>query len=185
MEIWKDIEWYEWKYQVSNLWNVKSLNYRKTWKEKLLKLNKDKDWYSVCSIYINWKVKILKCHRLVARAFIPNPESKKEVNHKNWIKDDNRIENLIWNTRSENMLHSYNILNNNSWFKKNRTISLKKYNWTPNIKKVNQYDLDWNFIKTWDCIMDIQRELSVFSSNIVNVCRWINKTSWWYIWKYA
>ena len=70
---------------------------------------KDKDGYKICQIKINGKWKHCRVHRLVAQAFIPNPDKKPEVNHINGIKDDNRIQNLEWATTSENQKHAFKI----------------------------------------------------------------------------
>ena len=59
--------------------------------------------------------KNLYIHRLVALAFIPNPNNLKEINHKNGIKSDNRVENLEWTTRSENMFDAYKRKRNKRW----------------------------------------------------------------------
>lgn len=106
MEIWKDIEGYESLYQVSNLGNVKSLNYNKTKKERLLKLTKNKDGYLQVNLHKEGKAKIYRVHRLVALAFIPNNDkTKDQVNHIDEDKTNNRVENLEWCTREYN--HNY------------------------------------------------------------------------------
>lgn len=103
MEIWKDIKGYEGKYQVSNMGNVKSLNYRRTGKEKILKLHKNNSGYFMVGLYKDDKYKSFLVHRLVAQAFISNLENKEQIDHINTIKTDNRVENLRWATQKENM----------------------------------------------------------------------------------
>ena len=75
-EIWKDIKGYNWKYQISSLWNVKSLNYNHSWKEKLLKNEILKSWYINISLCKFWKVKRFLVHRLVCLTFLNNLENK-------------------------------------------------------------------------------------------------------------
>lgn len=104
-EIWKDIEGYEGLYQVSNLGRVKSLNYRRTGKEVILSLHTDKDGYKQISLHKNGKINTYQVHRLVAEAFIPNPDNLPQVNHKIddfEHKSDNRVENLEWCTAEYN-----------------------------------------------------------------------------------
>lgn len=117
-EIWKDIRDYEGYYQVSNLGRIKSLprlvncsndpvsKRSRSVKERILKESKI-DWYKDVSLSKNYKSKSFKIHRLVALAFLDNPEKYKEVNHKNGIRSDNRVINLEWCSRSQNALHAH------------------------------------------------------------------------------
>ena len=181
MEKFKNIEWYEGIYQVSNKGRVKSL---KSWKEIVLKPNLSNKWYLYINLCKNSGYKTYQIHRLVAETLIENSENKPQVNHINWIRDDNRLENLEWCTRSENILHSYRILWNKCGF---QVINLNKWKYWilhPRAKKVNQYDLQWNFIKTWDCIRDIKRQLFFDNSSIIRSCKWKQKTAWWFKWEY-
>lgn len=107
-EIWKPVVGFEGLYEVSNLGRVKSLsrkskrgNHFITISEKILKFGSSMG-YPFVNLRKGGKVTSIKVHRLVAEAFIPNPENKREIDHINTIRTDNRVCNLRWATRSEN-----------------------------------------------------------------------------------
>lgn len=99
--IWKPIENFD-GYEVSSQGDIRSLNYRRTGKTKKLRLSADNHGYSTVVLCTNGKRNYFKVHRLVATAYVPNPQNKPQVNHKNEVKSDNRFENLEWATAKEN-----------------------------------------------------------------------------------
>lgn len=99
-EVWKDIEGYEGLYQISNLGRVKRVT-----TGRILKGGKDKDGYLMVKLYKNNIRSNKKIHRLVAEAFIPNPENKPQVNHADENKTNNSLDNLEWMTAKENINH--------------------------------------------------------------------------------
>lgn len=114
IEEWKDIAGYEGSYQVSNTGKVKSLARFRRSKgsgiapvaEKLLTLNTDKDGYKEVALCKNNKLRYFRVHRLVATAFIPNPDGLPMINHKDENPANNYVENLEWCTNSYNISYS-------------------------------------------------------------------------------
>lgn len=102
MELWKDVVDYEGLYEVSNYGRVKNKK-----RDRLLSPHSDRAGYIKVGLYKDGKQKGQFVHRLVAMAFIDNPEEKSDVNHIDGDKSNNHVENLEWNTRSENLTHAY------------------------------------------------------------------------------
>ena len=115
MSVFIDIKGYEGLYKINK--EAVIYSYQKSWKagngcvhylpEKIVSQITDKLGYNKVHLNKNGNRKSIAVHRLIALNFIANPENKKEVNHKNGIKSDNRIENLEWNTHQENIQHAH------------------------------------------------------------------------------
>lgn len=168
MEEWKDIEGYEGLYQVNNTGKVISLNYKRTGEVRELKPMVDKYGYLYVNLSKNGKYKSKKIHRLVAEAFIPNPNNLPEVNHRNEIKTDNRVENIEYCDRS------YNI----NYGSRNKKLKDRL------CKPILQFTLDGDFIREWEGIKKASDELCIKQPNISNVCLGNLKTAGGYKWKY-
>lgn len=122
IEVWKGVPGLEDRYEVSTLGRVRSLPIEskfgcrvKKYAGCILRLHYDKAGYLTVSLNLGHdKKKRYFVHRLVADAFIPRIIGKNIVNHKNGVRDDNRVENIEWCTTSENNLHAYRVLGRKS-----------------------------------------------------------------------
>lgn len=146
IEVWRDIEGFK-GYQVSNLGNVRSLNYRKTNKIQNLKLSLSDSnrGYKSVSMQVGSKVIRRNVHRLVAIAFIPNPQNLPEINHIDENGLNNHINNLEWCDRHYNL----------AWgTRMQKFIKAKSL-------PILQYDLSGNFIKEWESQAEVCRQLKL------------------------
>lgn len=178
MEERRDILWYEGLYQVSNTGRVKSFVIKKSWK---LLVNRKTLWYCYVQCWLQWRIKQLRVNRLVAIAFIPNPEGKLCVNHINGIKDDNRVENLERVTHKENIIYGRDVLmtnNNSSQRESVRTAAIMK------AKDVYQYDSSLVLVKKRSSCREASDCLNIKAHLIYKSLWGLQKTAWWFIWSY-
>lgn len=166
-EIWKDIEGYP-NYQVSSMGRVKSLNYNKTGKEGILKSTKDKGGYHQVNLCKDGLVKRFLIHRLVASAFLDNPNNLPQVNHRDEDKTNNRVENLEYCNRIYNLNYGTRI---------ERVAKAKSI-------PILQFTLDGEFVKKWDGVRKVEKELGFYNGNISKCCKGKYKSAHGYKWHY-
>ncbi len=171
-EIWKDVKGYEGLYQVSNLGRVRSLDrldsLGRKLEGKIRKPSKDRYEYLKVVLCRNNIQKTYRVHRLIAEAFLPNPENKPQVNHINEIKGDNRVENLEWMTCKENI----NYGSHNERSAKTKSVP------------VRQYDLQWNLIATYESASEAERQTGIHQGNISATCLSKRRTAGGFRWRY-
>ena len=160
-EIWHDIDGYEGLYQISNKGRVKSL-YKGS--ERILKPRDNGRGYLRVQLTKENTSKHIRVHRLVARAFIPNPYNLPEINHIDENKKNNSVENLEWCDRR------YNV----NYGTRNERVS----------RKILQYSKSGEFIREWQGAREVERVLGIDNSHINACCRGKLKSAYGFIWKY-
>lgn len=169
MEVWKDIPEYEGIYQVSNLGNVKNST-----SNRILKPQLNRGGYLHVHLWKNKTFNNERVHRLVAKTFLIKIIGKNDINHKNGIKTDNRVENLEWCTRSENLKHRYRILGY-------KGSSFGKFG-KDNPKSKCVLCIENNI--TYTSIKEAGEQTSIDRRNISSVCKGKRQTAGGYHWKY-
>ena len=183
-EVWKDVVGYEGLYQVSNFGNVKSLNWKNTGTQKELWLKPHNRGYYQVELAKDGKKKCFMVHRLVAVAFVSNPNGFPQVNHKDENKRNNCAENLEWCSQSYNTIYS---------LKRHPERNAKngghrkgcRFKGANSDKHIIQLTQDGELVKEWICSRDIFLETGMSDWSISECCRGNRKTAYGYKWQYA
>lgn len=165
-EVWKPVVGYEGLYEVSNIGRVRSINFHKSGKAKVMRPSFNTWGYLIVDLRKNNKRHSYTVHRLVALAFIPNPDNLPEINHKNEIKYDNTVENLEWCTRK------YNINYGTGNERRGRR------------KSIVQFDNNGNVVRKWESGFAASRYYQIDRHGIYNCLHGKQKTCKGFVWKY-
>lgn len=191
MEIWKDIKGFEGMYQISNLGRVKSLDRAvkqrndsfQIKKGLLIKQTKNHKGYPLTCIRKDNKTYAKSTHRLVAETFMPNPDNKEQINHIDGIKTNNHVDNLEWMTGKENIKHA--IDNGLMTFCPKRAKHASDIAREKNKKEVDRYDMNGNYIDTFNSLLEAEKETNVGHKGISENLRGRQKSAGGFVWKYA
>lgn len=182
-EVWKDVKGFEGIYQVSNKGNVKSLDRVvecvdsfRHYKGKMMKLDKKKNGYLQVNLKRQNKNAQYLVHRLVAEAFIPNPNVLSCVNHKDENKENNHVDNLEWCSQAYNNRYG-------AGYKK-RCINARNGAIKKQAKPVLQYSLNGDFVAEYFSAMEAARMNGCKQGGISECCNGKQKTAYGYIWRY-
>lgn len=186
-EVWKDVVGYEGYYQVSNLGRVKRLSRHITgkngvtryWKGKVITQTPNPDGYPMCILSKDGKTNLYGVHRLVAKAFLPNPEKLPVVNHKDENKENNVVQNLEWCTVAYNNTYGKRIDD----VKKSKGFKTRHQK---HKKPVEKYTIDGEFIKRFDSLKEAYESSPEYTkAGIAHCCTGRLKTYKGHIWKYV
>lgn len=195
-EIWKDIPGFEGLYQVSNLGRVKSLPRGKQWPYRRTHNNirkpRVKNGYYQVNLSKENKVKWISVHRLVALAFIPNPDNLPCINHRDENRLNNSIENLEWCSYAYNANYGTARQRQIESMKRNdplniraqKSLETRARNKMPNARrKVVQMDSSGCVMRVFNSIADAGRQ-GYDRASITYCCQGKRKTTGGYKWKY-
>lgn len=185
-EIWRDVGGYEDYYQVTNFGRVKRLAGKGCRQERILKPQKRNDGYLQVCLFKKGKMKNFLVHRLVAQAFIPNPDNLPCVNHRDenpsnnfvFVREDGSIDfkqsNLEWCTQG------YNLEYGTARERMAKALTNGKKS-----KRVAQKTKDGELVKIWPSTMEVQRQTGYDQGNIGKCCRGKQKSYKGYLWEYV